>query len=351
MHLIIIVFFAITIFLAFYEDRLKERDKMVILAGYVVFMIILATTKSIKNTADALAYEEMFYNNDDFITALTTEPTFLYISRTILFLGGTISVLFFVYAVIAIPAKIKILYNMTPYIFTALLIYIPVYFELHDLIQIRVSAAAMFLLTSLIPLSKGHYVKAALLMIAGILFHYSAAVFLPFLFIGNRKLNKVFRVIIVILIPVCFAMYLLKKDWFSLIPTFGSTIGYKIDVYKESAEKGEWEEFYPLYANLYYLSKCGMLCLCLYFYDYLIEKHKMAKLFINLFAASTLFLTSMATIPVIASRVSDLFGLVDCIVFTFLLYLIEPKYWARIAITVIGSYMIVYNILFTEYFT
>ena len=77
----------------------------------------------------------------------------------------------------------------------------------------------------------------------------------------------------------------------------------------------------------------------------------MAPLLINLFAASTLFLTSMATIPVIASRISDMYGIIDCIVFTFLLYLVVPQYWAKIAITVIGSYMIVYNILFTEYFT
>lgn len=351
MHLIIIILFAITVLLAFFEDRIRERDKAFILMGYFVFMVFLASTKSLEHTADALIYENMFYKNDDFMIALITEPTFLYISRIILAMGGTVSVLFFIYAVISIPGKMLSLYRMTPYIFTALLIYIPVYFELHDLIQIRASAATMFLLASMIPLTKGRYIKATALVVAGIFFHYSAAAFLPFLIIGNRKLNTIGRGIICILIPFCFGMYLLKKDWSSLIPTFGSTIGYKIEGYKESAAKGKWDEFYPLYANLYYLSKCAMLYLCMYYYDYLTQKHRMAPLLINLFAASTLFLTSMATIPVIASRISDLYGITDCIVFTFLLYLIEPKYWARIAITIIGFYMIVYNILFTEYFT
>ena len=351
MHFIIAIIFAITVLFAFIEDRLKEIHKIVILAGYVVVFIILATTKSVEHTADALIYEDLFYRNDDIIIELTTEPTFIYISRTVLAFGGTIGTLFFIYAILSIPAKIVILKSITPFIFTALLIYIPVYFELQDMIQIRAAAAAMFLLASLIPLCKGRYWLAALLMIGGILFHYSAIVYLPFLFWRNRKINLYGRIIIGALVPVCFAMYILKLDLFSIIPSVSSVIGYKMERYKESSENGKWDELYPLYANLYYISKVAMLYLCLYFYDYLSEKHRMAPLLISLFSVSVLFLPAMATIPVIASRISDLFGLVDCIVFTFLIYLIEPKYWARIAITIIGMYMIVYNILFTEYFT
>ena len=351
MHFIIAGLFAATVLMAFLEDYLKESNKVTVLIGYVIFMIILATTKSIEHTADAAAYEDMFYGNDNIFTSLVTEPTFIYLSQLVLSFGGTIVAIFFIYALIGIPAKMKILYGMTPYIFTALLIYIPVYFEVQDLIQIRVSVAAMFLLASLRPLSEKKYVAATLLMIAAILFHYSAILYLPFLFIGNRKLNVTMRIITAILIPVCFTMYLLKLDLLSLIPSFSGAIDYKIEGYKESSEKGKWDDLYPLYANLYYLSKCGMLLLCLYYYDFIAQKHKMAPLLISLFAASTLFLPSMATIPVLASRVSDLYGIVDCIVFTFLLYLVEPKYWARIAITAIGMYMIVFNILFTEYFT
>lgn len=351
MHFIIAILFIITVGLSFVEDRLCVRDKVMILVSYGIFMILLATTKSVETTADASLYEYFFLKNDDLIVQLTTEPTFIYLSRLVLAFGGTISVMFFIYALICIPAKIKTLYHMTPYIFTALMIYIPVYFELHDMIQIRAAAAAVFLLMSLIPLSEGKRWKAFLLIVCAILFHYSAAVYLPFIFIGNRKMGLTSRIVIAVLFPICFAMYLLKIDLIALIPDMSSAIGYKLEKYKESTEKGEWDELYPLYANLYYVSKVAMLYLCLYFYDYLTEKNRMAPLLITLFSVSVLFLPVMATIPVIASRVSDLFGLVDCIIFTFLLYLVEPKYWARIAIAIIGAYAIVYNILFTEYFT
>ena len=174
MHLIIAVFFAITVVIAFLEDYLKELQKIVILAVYAVFMIVLATTKDVDHTADGPIYEQIFYNNDDLLTELTTEPTYLYISRMILAMGGTLTVLLFIYAVITIPAKLRAFYLLTPYIFTALIVYIPMYFELHDLIQIRAAAASTFILTSLLPLVNKKYRIAGLLMVIAIFFHYSS---------------------------------------------------------------------------------------------------------------------------------------------------------------------------------
>lgn len=351
MHIIIAIFFCFTVVLAFCEDYLKESHKIFILAGYAVFMIVLATTKSIGGTADAMDYERMFYNNSDSFVQLITEPTYIYISRMVLALGGSIGAVFFIYAIISIPAKLKLYYSLTPYIFTALVIYIPVYFELHEMIQIRVAAAAMFLIASFNPLVNRKYWLATGLMICAILFHYSAIVYLPFLIIGNRQLNRTMRIIIAALLPICFTMYLLKLSWFSLIASLFSAIDYRVEKYQKETENGIWAELYPLYLNIYYLAKCVMLYLCLYYYEFLTGKHRMAPLLINLFAVSVLFLPSMATIPVIASRISDLFGIVDCLVFTFSLYLAKPHYIARIAIALVGFYMILYNMLLTDYFT
>ncbi len=351
MHIVIAVFFFITVALAFCEDYLKESHKTYILTGYAIFMILLATTKSVGDTADALVYEDLFYRNDDTFIQLVTEPTYIYISRIVLALGGSIGVIFFIYAIISIPAKLKLYASMTPYVFTALMIYIPVYFELHDMIQIRVAAAGMFLLASLNPIANKKYWLATGLMICAILFHYSAVVYLPFLWIGNRTMDRTMKIVVGGLLPICLTLYILKLDWFSFIPSSISAIDYKIETYQKEAEEGDWEELFPLFLNLYYIAKCAMLYLCLYFYDFLVEKHRMAPLLISLFAVSVLFLPSMATIPVIASRISDLFGLVDCIIFTFSLYLVKPNYIARIAIAIVGLFMVVYNMMFTDYFT
>ena len=339
--------FAVTVVMAFLEDYLKEIHKIVILAVLATLMVLLATTKSIDHTADGTIYEHIFYNNDEILTQLTTEPTFLWLSRLVLALGGGLIWMFLIYALIAIPTKLKALYGMTPYIFTALIIYIPIYYELHDLIQIRAAAACAFLLLALNPLSNKRYWTATLLMIIAILFHYSSVVFIPFLFIGNRQLGYNSRLVVACVIPVCFVIYLMGKDLFSLIPS--SILGGKLDYYQKTSEKGEWE-MALLYKNVYFMLKVAMMYLCLYFYNHIVENNRLAPLLLNLFLASILSPMLFSTIPVIASRVSDLYGIIDCIVFTFALYLFSPRYLARFGILIIGIYMLIYHMMSDDYF-
>jgi hypothetical protein len=255
--------------------------------------------------------------------------------------------MFLIYALIAIPTKLKALYGMTPYIFTALIIYIPIYYELHDLIQIRAAAACAFLLLALNPLSNKRYWTATLLMIIAILFHYSSVVFIPFLFIGNRQLGYNSRLVVACVIPVCFVIYLMGKDLFSLIPS--SILGGKLDYYQKTSEKGEWE-MALLYKNVYFMLKVAMMYLCLYFYNHIVENNRLAPLLLNLFLASILSPMLFSTIPVIASRVSDMYGIIDCIVFTFALYLFSPRYLARFGILIIGIYMLIYHMMSDDYF-
>lgn len=347
MHLLISGLFAVTVVMAFLEDYLKEIHKIVILAVLATLMVLLATTKNIDHTADGTIYEHIFYNNDEILTQLTTEPTFLWLSRLVLALGGGLIWMFLIYALIAIPTKLKALYGMTPYIFTALIIYIPIYYELHDLIQIRAAAACAFLLLALNPLSNKRYWTATLLMIIAILFHYSSVVFIPFLFIGNRQLGYNSRLVVACVIPVCFVIYLMGKDLFSLIPS--SILGGKLDYYQKTSEKGEWE-MALLYKNVYFMLKVAMMYLCLYFYNHIVENNRLAPLLLNLFLASILSPMLFSTIPVIASRVSDMYGIIDCIVFTFALYLFSPRYLARFGILIIGIYMLIYHMMSDDYF-
>ena len=75
-HLIIAFLFIITVYFAFVEDYMEKSHKTFILVGYAIFMIILATTKSVEHTADAKSYEQIFYGNDDIITEIATEPSY-----------------------------------------------------------------------------------------------------------------------------------------------------------------------------------------------------------------------------------------------------------------------------------
>lgn len=348
MHLIISVLFTFTVFFAFLEDRLKEVHKISILVAYAIVMILIATTKSVRGNADGASYEFMFYDNSNLLIEMATEPTYIYLSRMVLACGGTIVTMFFIYALISIPAKLKALNDLTPYIFTALLIYIPVYYELHDLIQIRAAAAATFLLFAILYITRKQFWIAAAFIFIASLFHYSSLVFLPFLFLGNRKLNQTGRIACACVLIFFFLFYLAGKDILYLIPA--GLITGKVDVYQKDAEKGLWE-MVELYKNIFYMIKFAFYLVCLYYYDYLVEKNKAAPILINLLGASLLSAMLFSSTPVIAIRISELFGIVDGVIFTFVLYLVSPRVLARSCVTILGLFMLLYNMFLSQYFT
>lgn len=349
MNIFVAVLFVIVLLLSLAEDYIEERKKYCILAGLLLVMIAAATVKPIGVVADSEAYEDMFYNNDNPLIEAMTEPTFIYISRLVLLFGGGVAVVFFIYALISIPTKLLFIDKMTPCLFTAMVIYVPVYYELHDLVQVRAAAAGAFLVVSLYCYANKRYVSTAVAFVVACLFHYSSISFLPVLLIGNFAGGKVGRMVMACFVPLGFAFYFAHRDLFSLLPS-ALTAG-KIDFYKDSAETGlGWDEMLAPYKNLYFLVKCAMFYVYLYYYEYLKDKSRYFVPIMLSEAGSFFWLLSMSTIPVLASRVSDLYAIFDAIFFTFAIYLIEPKIVVKVAIACVGAYMLVYNMLYSSYF-
>lgn len=349
MNIILISIFIVVLALAFLEDYIPARQKLYILMALGLVMVLIATFKNPVTTADGDVYENLFYNNEDLLVVLSTEPTFIWLSRLILWLGGGIACIFLIYALLSIPARLKVLRDITPYVFTALLIYIPVYYEVQDLVQIRSAAASAFVMLSLKPIVDKRYWLALLFTVIAILFHYSCILFVPFIFLGNVRLNGIARIIISLFIPLGFAMYFLKLDLFSFIPSF--MIKGKAEYYREAAQLGVQTDFITPYKNVFFLVKCVLLCLVLYYHDYLSQRSRYITLFTLMLALGIFVNLSMATVPVIAVRVCDLYGgIADAALFSYLLYLVHPKYVARIGITCVGTYMLIYNMIAGWYF-
>ncbi len=342
-YFLVLIFLSSLVF-SFMEDSLTSNQKKVILACFAFFMILVTATKDKQHIADAVVYEDMFYNYDTPLVKISTEPTFVFISKVVITLGGTIVSVFLIYALLSIPLKLYVFSKATPYVLTSLVIYIPTYYELHDMIQIRAAVAGAFAIASILPLSKKNYLGALLLMVVGILFHYSAAVFLPMILIGNYKLGKSLRIAIACLFPVFFLMYWKSVDLSSFIPD--SLMWGKIAFYK-NMNNGT---ITGLHRDGFYMAKCAMMYVCLYYYDYLVKKNQLAQLVLCFFFISVFFILAFNTIPVLASRISDLFGIIDGIVFTYCFYLLSPNYVARSVVALVGIYKFLYNFMYMGYF-
>ena len=346
MNALCLSLFAIVCILAFLEDYMPAWQKQVILACISIAMVCMATFKPM-TTTDATTYEYYFYYNTDPVVEMATEPTYIWLSRLVLAMGGEVIVMFFIYAVLTIPTKMAVLWKTTPFIFTALMVYVGIYFPMHDMVQIRCSLATAFILWALIPLAKRQYLKALGLTIAATLFHYSSLTFLPVLLVGNIKITRTWKYVLGITPILCLALYLVHLGAISLIP--GSIIEGKLDLYKEMSESGDWDEYIP-YKQLTFLAEFVLLYIYLFFYD-VIEKHSIyAPILIKVLVIEIGFITMFSEIPVLGGRLHDLFGPINAISFSLCLYCIKPRYVVRAGICVFALAYYVIQMLEEMYF-
>lgn len=329
MDILILSIFAIVVVLSFMEDYMFVWQKMVILSFIGIILICLSTFKPM-TTADASNYELFFYNNDDPYIETITEPTYIYLSRLYEPLGFTVTAIFFTYAMLAITMKLTLLWKLTaPFTFTSMIVYVGIYYPLHDVVQIRCSVAVAFLLWAIIPLAKQQYLKATTLLIVATLFHYSSLTFLPILLFGNMKVGKYWKYLLGVAIPICLLLYLAGFSAFSLVPK--SLIEGKLDFYKDMSDMGFWDKYIP-YKQIGFIAEFTLLYLFIFFYD-TIEKHCIyAHILIKVLVLEMGYLIMFAEIEVLGNRLHELFGVFNVLAYTQCLYIIKPRYIVRIGL-------------------
>lgn len=339
MDIIILSIFAIVVALAFLEDYIPSWQKLLILIGLGMTLICVSTFKPM-TTTDAGTYEYYFYCNDNEIVETATEPTYIYLSRLILSYGGEVGVLFFIYAMLAIPLKFAAMWKLTPHIFTAMMVYIGINYPLHDVVQIRCGVASAFLLMSLYPLEKRQYWKVAALLVCATLFHYSSLAVVPIYLFGNIKITRVWKIILALAIPVCIAMYVLHIGIFSFLPFLSSAEG-KMDLYQDMSEQGGWDEYVP-YKQVTFLVEFMLLYLLLFFYDTIEKRSPYAPIIIKVLVLEMAYMTVFADIPVLGARLHELLGTFNIIAYTYCLYCIKPHWIAKcgICVVVLAHYVI-----------
>lgn len=328
MDVLILSIFAIVVVLSFMEDYIPAWQKIIILISIGIALICISAFKPM-TTADAVNYEIYFYNNDHYVIEVATEPTFIFLSRLYLSLGFGITAMFLTYALLSIPLKLTMLWKISPYIFTSMVVYVGVYYPMHDAVQIRCGVAVAILLWALIPLAKRQYLKAMALLIVATLFHYSSLAFLPLFIMGNMKINKYWKYALGAAIPICLLLYFAGFSAFSLAPE--SLIGGKIDYYRETSESGAGVECIP-YRQMTFIAEFALLYIFLYFYD-TIEKHcPYAPILIKALVLEMAYLIMFAEIEVLGNRLHEVFGMYNVLAYTLCMHCIKPRYVVRIGL-------------------
>lgn len=341
--LLLLVFLMVCLFV-FIEEYLG-RSKWICFTSVALMLILIAAFRVIGNDDDSESYLDMFEGYENEIISTLTEPSFTWIASAIHSIGGDIRLLFLVYAVIAIPLKFVAIRQLSEYLFIPVMVYVSHFFILHDMIEIRASAAVAFFMLSIKPLCEGHKKKAALLILLAVFFHYSALVLLVMLLFSNKPLSSTWKWCLSLIVPFGYVIYFLHVDLLTTIPL--PIIGQKLEVYKELKEMGGFEEIF-VFKNPTLLIK--MICFyLLIWYGEGVRKHiPYMPLLTKLMGMSLGCFFLFSSLPVLSGRLYELFGAIDIITIASLVYIFKPAYAGKIILMTFSVIMIFMDIFVYE---
>ncbi|KAA6349612.1 hypothetical protein EZS27_002940 [termite gut metagenome] len=334
----IIILYFICAIGSFFEKG--EVSKTNVVYYLICFLLILFTAfRDGESVTDYSAYEILYDSDSNFI-----EPTFIFIRYIVKqFLGNYITILFFIYAVVAILLKFIAIRQLSPFIYISLIIFIGDLFLQQDFTQIRAAVATSLLLFCIKPLYERNFLQFILYTIIATLFHVSSIMVL-FLWFLNPKTINVWRYIIIIIIG--YVMAILKIDilgFLDYVPI--EYVQKKFSMYRTAQEFGNYE------ANIFSVLHLTKLCIYLFLLhnvNILLEKNKYSIILLKIMCISLCGLIFFSQNMAAGIRVTELFGIVNIILFPLLIYLIKPVFLTKIILITIFFCVLCMRIFYTN---
>ncbi len=221
----------------------------------VIILISIAGGREIGSDNDSLMYATAL---DQVNLLLGFEPGFRLIVSINNFISGGSSNFFYLYAFLAIFLKTFGIYKVSPNFTISFILYIGLYFILHEMMQIRIGLASGFIFFSFLYLVNQNRKKFILVSSIAVFFHYSTIISFVLLFLKPKKKIR----FIYLLLPVLglFINFFLEKNtlliqsFFELMPSF---ISDKTSLYFQSKMSGELDHtvslIYSLNSFLYFI--------------------------------------------------------------------------------------------------
>ncbi len=328
----------IAITLVYAEEYLKPVNYYIYWT-LCMALIIFSASRPIGFDPDSITYEMTFLGNPD--TLEFSEPSYTFLINFVHLFSYDVHALFLIYAAIGITIKFYAISKLSPFFYLPLAIYFGNYYILHDYIQMRASIASAFLLLSLIPLSQGKKSLGALCFLGATFFHYSAIILFVILFFDNAPLSKMWRTILLSIIPVGVVLFFLRIDFVSILPI--EFIQEKAEMYQQLVNKGFFEE--TSLKSPFIWTKAAALYYILYYYDRIAERCPYLPLLLKITGLSLLSFFAFSSVSVIAGRISELFGIVEILLFPCVCYTFKPD-WAGKAIVCLAG---IIELVFTLY--
>jgi hypothetical protein len=331
------IFFAIC-FLAFVDTKPHKTTYLFLFGLLVVFA---GFRGNIGN--DYEMYIAIY--NDTVGNKFLVEPSFLTIANIVNYLFDNVIYVFIIYAILGVGVTLLAIKKISEFQLFSILIYFSYFFLLHEMTQIRAGVATGFFLLSIPAIKNQKLIQFLVLIGIGTFFHYSLLIVLPFYFLGTKKINFWFY----LLIPFAYILYYTHTSITSLVQFISyEHIATKFELYENT--RGEQINVF----NSILLLKIFIIGIFLWKHKYLQSTNEYSVLFIKLSILSTFFFVALADIPAFGFRISDIFGIIDCLMLPFLIYLFKNRLVGKLLVVFIAliniSILLFYVKLFDPYF-
>lgn len=342
-YAILFLFFMVAL-LSLFEDYLGKYSNLI----YCLIGLILIVTAGFREVGvdpDSMTYENLFLHYDDSTTVYQIDYSYLLFSELLGKIYNNVHSVFLLYAILGVSLKFIAFRRNSQSALLPVLIYISFYYIFHECTQIRAGVASGFFLLALKPIADGKKLKALGLILCGTFFHMSGLALIPLIFLNNRPSSVSQRWRWLILIGAGYVVYLGGLAMTVLLSSDIPYIGDKLAIYQESIDKGiNTTAAYPLgpiqiFTVLLYLYN-------MFFYDTLKEVNPRFPLMMKIFSIGLFVYPTFAFFPVIAVRLSQLYDVVNIILFANIAFTFKQRWAGVAAVTSVGTIYIIYSMLY-----
>lgn len=332
MTLLLFAILLVVCFLTFFEEKLQKYNHVIYMMLMVV-LILFAGLREVGFDRDSENYENYFLNYDDPLVEMSVEYSFRLLSRLLSSVFDDVHVIFLLYALVGVMLKMLAFRRLSEFFYLPVAIYIGYYYLLHDLTQIRASVVSGLTLFAILLISEGRRREAFGLLLISCLFHYSAIILLPTVFLGRQDMSIKERWVWAALVPLGYFTYFLPFNVVTSIEI--PYITGKLELYENLRDKGIVGDEINVF-NIVFLVRCAAYLFVLYFYDAIRPSAKCLPVMLKYMGLSVFCFLFFSKLPVMAFRTSELFGIAEIFIFTYIFYTILPKALGKAVVSVIA---------------
>lgn len=304
-----------------------------------LLFILVAGFRSEESVRDYANYVTYFYEQD----FLQVEPAFVLLSKGIHLLIGPYPICIFVlFAILGVCLKLVAIRQLSELWFLSLLIYGSNFFILHEMTQIRAGIASGLLLLCVKPIYDRNLKRFLLFSFLGFLFHYSAIVILPLWFLGTKSRKN----FLLLSIPIAYLIYFSGINLITTIPI--PVIQSKISIYQTLMELGNEESILINVFSFFFLGKIMLFYFLLSKYELISFYNKYVPILMKIYCISLMSYLILAVMPPIATRINELFAIVEIVLLPLIYYAFKPIWFSKSIVLFIGICFLLINLFYVK---